>query len=81
MLKISVFYIPQWAQIGGYFPSLNPTDQLLREAKSAAVSPEEATKKYCNEISDSKSCICIRLTRLFICGMKNSAGKLSKKML
>ncbi|MDR0580633.1 MAG: DUF488 domain-containing protein [Holosporaceae bacterium] len=51
MLKISVsLYTPQWARIDGCFPYLNPTEQLLREAKSGAVSPEKAMGKYCSEI-------------------------------
>jgi uncharacterized protein YeaO (DUF488 family) len=51
ILKISVsLYTPQWAEVDGYLPGLNPTEQLLREAKSGAISPEEAMEKYRNEI-------------------------------
>jgi uncharacterized protein YeaO (DUF488 family) len=51
MLKVSVsLYTPQWARIDGCFPCLNPTEQLLREAKSGAVSSEKAMKKYHDEI-------------------------------
>ncbi|MDR1335096.1 MAG: hypothetical protein LBJ19_02385 [Holosporaceae bacterium] len=51
MLKISIsLYTPQWAQIDGCFPCLNPTEQLLREAKSGAVSPEKTMEKYCSEV-------------------------------
>jgi uncharacterized protein YeaO (DUF488 family) len=51
ILKISVsLYTPQWAQIDGGFPCLNPTEQLLREAKSGTVPLEEAMGKYCREI-------------------------------
>ncbi|MDR0646972.1 MAG: DUF488 domain-containing protein [Puniceicoccales bacterium] len=51
MLKISIaLFTPQWAQVDACFPSLNPTEQLLREAKSGAIPPEEAMKKYQREI-------------------------------
>jgi uncharacterized protein YeaO (DUF488 family) len=51
ILKISVsLYTPQWAKVDGCFPCLNPTEQLLREAKFGAVSPAEAMEKYRSEI-------------------------------
>jgi uncharacterized protein YeaO (DUF488 family) len=51
MLKISVsLFTPQWARVDGYFRSLNPTEQLLREAKSGSIPPEEAIGKYRREI-------------------------------
>jgi hypothetical protein len=51
MLKISVsLFTPRWAKIDGYLPHLNPTEQLLKEAKSGAIPPEEAMKKYRDEI-------------------------------
>jgi uncharacterized protein YeaO (DUF488 family) len=51
MLKISIsLFTPKWAQIDGYFKCLNPTEQLLREAKSGSILSEEAMKKYRNEI-------------------------------
>jgi uncharacterized protein YeaO (DUF488 family) len=56
ILKISVsLYTPQWARIDGCFPSLNPTEQLLQEAKSDTVSSEEAMGKYCGEILEKLS--------------------------
>jgi hypothetical protein len=61
MLKISVsLYRPRWAQIDGCFPSLNPTEQLLREAKSGIVPPEEAMEKYCREILGKLSHVKVR---------------------
>ena len=46
MLKISVsLYTPQWAKADGCFSCLNPTEQLLREAKSGTISPAKAMKK------------------------------------
>ncbi|MDR2769804.1 MAG: DUF488 domain-containing protein [Puniceicoccales bacterium] len=51
MLKISIaLFTPQWAKVDEYFPSLNPTELLLREAKSGAIPIEEAMKKYQREI-------------------------------
>ncbi|MDR2794177.1 MAG: DUF488 domain-containing protein [Holosporaceae bacterium] len=51
VLKISIaLYTPQWARIDGYFTCLNPTEQLLREAKSGAIPIGEAMKKYRSEI-------------------------------
>ncbi|MDR2397020.1 MAG: DUF488 domain-containing protein [Puniceicoccales bacterium] len=51
MLKISVaLFTPQWAKVDACFPFLNPTEQLLREAKSGAIPIEEAMKKYQREI-------------------------------
>jgi uncharacterized protein YeaO (DUF488 family) len=51
MLKISIsLYTPQWAQIDGYFTCLNPTEWLLKEAKSGAIPIDEAMEKYRNEI-------------------------------
>jgi hypothetical protein len=51
MLKISIsLFTPKWAKIDGYFTCLNPTEQLLREAKSGVISAEEAMGKYCDEI-------------------------------
>jgi uncharacterized protein YeaO (DUF488 family) len=51
MLKISIsLFTPQWVQVDGYFRSLNPTEQLLREVKSGSIHAEEAMKKYCREI-------------------------------
>jgi hypothetical protein len=51
MLKISVsLFTPQWAQIDGYFRCLNPTELMLREAKSGAIPIDEAMEKYRNEI-------------------------------
>ncbi|MDR0581175.1 MAG: hypothetical protein LBG04_03630 [Holosporaceae bacterium] len=51
ILKISVsLYTPRWAKVDVYLPSLNPTEQLLRETKSRAIPPEEAMEKYRSEI-------------------------------
>jgi hypothetical protein len=47
MLKISIaLYTPRWAQIDGYFRCLNPTEQMLKEAKSGAIFIDEAMEKY-----------------------------------
>ncbi|MDR3156013.1 MAG: DUF488 domain-containing protein [Holosporaceae bacterium] len=51
MLKISIaLYTPQWAQIDGYLPCLNPTERTLKEAKSGVVPIDEAMGKYRSEI-------------------------------
>jgi uncharacterized protein YeaO (DUF488 family) len=51
ILKISIaLFTPKLAQIDGYFTSLNPTEQLLREAKFGAIPVEEAMEKYRDEI-------------------------------
>ncbi|MDR0753474.1 MAG: DUF488 domain-containing protein [Holosporaceae bacterium] len=51
MLKISIsLFTPKWAHVDGYFRSLNPTEQLLREAKPESISVKEAMGKYCREI-------------------------------
>ncbi|GHT94324.1 hypothetical protein FACS1894122_10830 [Alphaproteobacteria bacterium] len=51
MLRISVsLFTPKWASVDGHLAYLNPTEQLLKKAKSGAVSSEEAIKKYCDEI-------------------------------
>jgi uncharacterized protein YeaO (DUF488 family) len=51
MLKISIsLFTPQWAQVDGYFPCLNPTEQMLREAKSGAIPINEDMEKYRSEI-------------------------------
>ncbi|MDR3179363.1 MAG: DUF488 domain-containing protein [Holosporaceae bacterium] len=51
MLKISIsLFTPKWAQIDGLMPRLNPTEQLLREAKSGMASREESLKTYREEI-------------------------------
>jgi uncharacterized protein YeaO (DUF488 family) len=51
MLKISIsLFTPQWAKVDGYFRCLNPTEQMLKEAKSGAILIDEAMKKYRNEI-------------------------------
>jgi uncharacterized protein YeaO (DUF488 family) len=56
MLKISVsLFTPKWAQVDGYFKCLNPTEQLLREAKSESIPAEEAMGKYCCEILEKLS--------------------------
>ncbi|MDR2107522.1 MAG: DUF488 domain-containing protein [Holosporaceae bacterium] len=56
MLKIGIsLFTPQWAQVDGHFTCLNPTERLLREAKSGAVSPEKAMEKYQSEILDKLS--------------------------
>lgn len=51
MLKISIsLFTPKWAEIDGYFRSLNPTEQLLKEAKSRAISSDELFQRYREEI-------------------------------
>jgi uncharacterized protein YeaO (DUF488 family) len=56
MLKISIsLFTPSWAQVDGYFTSLNPTEQLLREAKTGAIPVDEAMKKYRDEILNKLS--------------------------
>jgi uncharacterized protein YeaO (DUF488 family) len=51
MLKISIsLFTPQWAKIDGHFTCLNPTEQLLKEAKSGAIPVAEAMEKYRSEI-------------------------------
>ncbi|GHU13100.1 hypothetical protein FACS189449_08000 [Alphaproteobacteria bacterium] len=51
MMKISIsLFTPKWANVDGYLAYLNPTEQLLRDAKFGAVSSEEAMKKYRDEI-------------------------------
>jgi uncharacterized protein YeaO (DUF488 family) len=51
VIKISIsLFTPKWAKIDGYFRSLNPTEQLLREAKSGLISSEKAMKKYRDEV-------------------------------
>lgn len=56
MLKISVsLFPPKWVQIDGSMLYLNPTEQLLREAKSGTISPEEAMQKYQEEILEKLS--------------------------
>jgi uncharacterized protein YeaO (DUF488 family) len=56
MLKISIsLFTPKWAQVDGYFRSLNPTEQLLREAKSGSIPAEEAMEKYRREILEKLS--------------------------
>jgi uncharacterized protein YeaO (DUF488 family) len=56
MLKISIaLFTPQWAQIDGYFQCLNPTEQMLREAKSETINIDEAMGKYRNEILSKPS--------------------------
>jgi hypothetical protein len=51
MLKISIaLYTQRWAQIDGYFARLNPTEPLLKEAKSRAIPIAEAMEKYRDEI-------------------------------
>jgi hypothetical protein len=51
MLKISIaLFTPQCEQVDGYFKCLNPTEQLLREAKSGTIPVEEAMRKYQREI-------------------------------
>jgi uncharacterized protein YeaO (DUF488 family) len=58
MLKISIsLFTPQWAKVDGYFRCLNPTEQLLKEAKFGAVSIDEAMEKYRNEILDNLSLV------------------------
>jgi uncharacterized protein YeaO (DUF488 family) len=51
MIKISIsLFTPQWAKVDGYFACLNPTEQLLKEAKSGAIPVDEAMEKYRSEI-------------------------------
>jgi uncharacterized protein YeaO (DUF488 family) len=51
ILKISVsLFTPKWAKVDGCFKCLNPTEELLREAKSGMVSTKEAMKKYHDKI-------------------------------
>ncbi|MDR1333887.1 MAG: DUF488 domain-containing protein [Holosporaceae bacterium] len=51
ILKISVsLFTPQWVEIDGLMPCLNPTEQLLKEAKTGEVSLEEAFKRYREEV-------------------------------
>jgi hypothetical protein len=51
MLKISIsLFTPKWVQVDGHFSCLNPTEQLLREAKSGSIPAEEVMGKYCREI-------------------------------
>jgi uncharacterized protein YeaO (DUF488 family) len=51
VLKMSVALItPEWAKVDGCLPYLNPTEKLLREAKSGKIPSDEYTKKYRDEI-------------------------------
>jgi sarcosine oxidase delta subunit len=51
MLKVSVsLYTPRWARVDGCLSYLNPTEQLLREAKSGVIPVEEAMRKYRDEV-------------------------------
>jgi hypothetical protein len=51
ILKISIsLFTPRWAQVDGHFSCLNPTEQLLREAKSGSIPAEKVMEKYCREI-------------------------------
>ncbi len=56
ILKVSVsLFTPKWANIDESIPCLNPTEELLREAKSGTISPEKAMKKYQDEILEKLS--------------------------
>jgi uncharacterized protein (DUF488 family) len=56
MVKISIsLFTPKWNQVDGYFKCLNPTEQLLKEAKSGSISAKEAMGKYCREILEKLS--------------------------
>jgi uncharacterized protein YeaO (DUF488 family) len=73
MLRVSIsLFTPQWTQIDGYFPCLNPTERLLKEAKSGAIPIDEAMEKYHGEILDN-------LSPIKICGelidMLNNSNK------
>jgi uncharacterized protein YeaO (DUF488 family) len=51
ILKISIsLFTPRWTQVDGYFRNLNPTEQLLKEAKFGSISSEKAMEKYRDEI-------------------------------
>jgi uncharacterized protein YeaO (DUF488 family) len=51
MLKVSIsLFTPKWAKIDGLMPCLNPTEQLLKEAKSGTVTVEKSLKTYREEI-------------------------------
>jgi uncharacterized protein YeaO (DUF488 family) len=56
MFKVSIsLFTSQWAKVDGYFRCLNPTEQLLKEAKSGAIYINEAMEKYRNEILSKQS--------------------------
>ncbi|MDR1254623.1 MAG: DUF488 domain-containing protein [Puniceicoccales bacterium] len=51
MFKVSIsLFTPKWAKIDRLMPCLNPTEQLLKEAKSGTVSVEKSLKTYREEI-------------------------------